>query len=116
MLVIAVAVRAKAFFLLQVIESSHVLEQTNTCVLVANRHVFRCEVRWRQMCVCASHALTLGNKAWVVLWPEIIFKLTPDSVVVDIAISDLRPPSVASLALRFLTFISHGVEMYCCRQ
>ena len=116
MLVIAVAVRAKAFSLLQVIESSHVFEQTNTCVLVANRHAFRCEVRQRQMCVCASHALTLGNKAWVVLWPEIIFKLTPDSVIVDIAISDLRPPSVASLPLSFLMFISHGVEMYCCKE
>ena len=45
MLVVGVAIRAKAFFLLQVVESSHVLEQTNTCVLVANRHVFRCEVR-----------------------------------------------------------------------
>ena len=115
MLVVFGAVRAKAFFL-QVIESSHVCEQRNTCFLVADQNDFQCGVRYRQMCVCASQALTIGNKVWVVLWQGIIFKLIPDSVVVDIAISDLRPPSVASLPLRFLMFISHGVEMYCCRQ
>ena len=91
MLVVFGAVRAKAFFL-QVIESSHVFEQRNICFLVANRNDFQCEVRYRQMCVCACQALTIRNKVWVVLWQVIVFKLIPDSVVVDITISVLRLP------------------------
>ena len=84
--------------------------------VVANWHDFRCDFPSRQVCVCASQALSIGNKVCVVLWQEIIFKLIRDSVLVDITISVLRLPVDCFVCLRFLMFIDHGVEMCCCRQ